>query len=144
MKKRTVISIIITIICVILTNKFWFNIKPLQISFNAIGTGITKFEFFLNKAMINQNGNERKALLGRNVSWDYIQKELTDLKERLDRIGKDDKKLRDAYKKWFSKISVSKRTELLAAWVEVHAEEVMGFADKYLKALSAAKKRLND
>ena len=103
-----------------------------------------EIEFFLNKAMINQNGNERKALLGRNVSWDYIQKELTDLKERLDRIGKDDKKLRDAYKKWFSKISVSKRTELLAAWVEVHAEEVMGFADKYLKALSAAKKRLND
>ena len=49
MKKRTVISIVITIICIILTNKFWFNIKPLQISFSAIGTGNTKFEFYLNK-----------------------------------------------------------------------------------------------
>ncbi len=61
MKKRTVISIVITIICVILTNKFWFNIKPLQISLNAKGSGITKFEFFLNK---KDNNDFKKAKYG--------------------------------------------------------------------------------
>ena len=61
MKKRTVISIVITIICIILTNRFWFNIKPLQISFNAIGEGNTKFEFFLNK---KDNNDFKKVKYG--------------------------------------------------------------------------------
>lgn len=103
-----------------------------------------EIEYFLNKAMDNQDGKERKALLERNVSWDYIQKEISDLNDRLSIIGKEDKKRRDAYKKWFSRISASKRTDILAAWVDVHSEEVSGFAEKYLKALSLVKKRLVD
>ena len=49
MKKRTILSIIITVVCIALTNKFWFCVNPLEISFNAQGAGDTKFEFFLNK-----------------------------------------------------------------------------------------------
>lgn len=71
MKKRTLISIIITIICIILTNKFWFNIKPLQISFNAIGTGNTKFEFFLNK----KGNNDFKK-----VKYGVVEANLNDTK----------------------------------------------------------------
>ena len=58
MKKRTLISIVITIVCIVLTNRLWFNIKPLQISFNAAGHGNTKFEFFLNK----KDNNELKKV----------------------------------------------------------------------------------
>lgn len=61
MKKRTLISIVITIVCIALTNKFWFCIKPLQISFNAEGSGDTKFEFFLNK---EDNNDFKKVKYG--------------------------------------------------------------------------------
>lgn len=61
MKKRTLISIVITIVCIALTNKFWFCIKPLQISFNAEGCGDTKFEFFLNK---EDNNDFKKVKYG--------------------------------------------------------------------------------
>lgn len=103
-----------------------------------------EIEYFLIKAMKNQDGKERKALLERKVSWDYIQEEISNLHEKLSMVGQEDKKRRDVYKKWFSKISVSKRTAFLNAWVEVHSEEVKGFSDKYLKVLSAVKKRLGD
>ena len=99
-----------------------------------------EIEYFLSKAMKDQDGKERKALLERNVSWDYIQKEISELREKLDMVGKEDKKRRDAYKKWFSRISASKKKEILSAWVDIHSEEVRGFADKYKKALSAVKK----
>ena len=61
MKKRTLISIVITIVCIALTNKFWFCIKPLQISFKAEGSGDTKFEFFLNK---EDNNDFKKVKYG--------------------------------------------------------------------------------
>lgn len=61
MKKRTLISILITIICIALTNRFWLNTKPLQISFQAIGQGNTKFEFFLNK---KDNNDFKKVKYG--------------------------------------------------------------------------------
>lgn len=103
-----------------------------------------EIEFFLKKAMDNQEGKDRRALLERNVSWDYMQKEISDLHEKLTKVGQEDKKRRDVYKKWFSSISANRRTQILSAWVEVHSEEVKGFADKYLRALSAAKKRIGD
>ena len=101
-------------------------------------------EFFLKKAMDDQDGKEHTALLDRGVSWDYIQEKITDLHENLDKIGKEEKKRRDVYKKWFSKIPSKKRVAILSAWVEIHHEEVKGFADTYLKTLSAVKKRLGD
>ena len=61
MKKRTLISIVITIVCIALTNKFWFCIKPLQISFKAEGSGDTKFELFLNK---EDNNDFKKVKYG--------------------------------------------------------------------------------
>lgn len=103
-----------------------------------------EIEYFLSKALKNLNGKEHKALLGRNVSWNYVQKEIDDLLEKLKKVGEEEKKRRDAYKKWFSSIGLNRRTNILSAWVEVHHEEVKGFADKYLKVLSAVKKRLGD
>ena len=103
-----------------------------------------EIEYFLSKAMGNQDGKEHKVLLERNVSWDYIYKEISDLRDKLNSLGKENKKHRDAYKKWFSRINPSKRDNILAAWVEVHSEEVKGFVDKYLKALSTVKKQLGD
>lgn len=57
---------------------------------------------FLEKAMDNQEGKGRRALLEKNVSWDYMQKEISDLHEKLAKVGQEDKKRRDVYKKWFS------------------------------------------
>lgn len=98
-------------------------------------------ESFLVRAMGTTGGKEREALIKRNVSWDYMQKETSELSEKLRNVNKDEKR-RNIYKKWFGKISAAKRSDIIAAWVEVHLEEVKGFADKYLKALSAAKKQL--
>lgn len=100
-----------------------------------------EIENFLVKAMKVPEGKERAALIKRNVSWDCMQKETSELSEKLKNVNKDEKR-RDIYKKWFRKISATKRSDILAAWVEIHPEEVKGFSDKYLKALSAAKKQL--
>lgn len=103
-----------------------------------------EIEYFLSKALKNLNGKEHKALLKRNVSWNYVQNEIDKLHEKLKKIGEEEKKRRDAYKKWFSSIGANKRADILSAWIEVHSQEVKGFADKYLKVLSAVKKRLGD
>ena len=49
MKKRTVIAIIITIICIIATNKFWLIFKPINVSFNIKGQGTPFIEVCLDK-----------------------------------------------------------------------------------------------
>lgn len=95
------------------------------------------------KAKNNIDGKEHDALSSRKVSWDYINKEISALNEEINNVAKE-KKRRDVYKKWFSKISRDKRADIIAAWSEVHSKEVKGFADKYLKALLTVKKRLDD
>lgn len=102
-----------------------------------------EIEFFLLKAKNNIDGKEHDALSSRKVSWDYINKEISALNEEINNVAKE-KKRRDVYKKWFSKISRDKRADIIAAWSEVHSKEVKGFADKYLKALLTVKKRLDD
>lgn len=101
-------------------------------------------EYFLKKALDNKDGKEHDALIKNNISWDYVQKQLEELQEGLEKIGKEDRKRRDAYKRWFNGISAGKRTGIVLAWIETHHEEVKGFSYKYLKALSEIKKHLSN
>ena len=39
MKKRTIISLILTIICIIATNKLWLEYVPVPVSFKLSGEG---------------------------------------------------------------------------------------------------------
>ena len=48
MKKRTVIAIIITIITIIATNKYWFVIRPMSVNFDIFGHGACNIEVQLN------------------------------------------------------------------------------------------------
>ena len=74
MRKRTLISIIITVVCIALTNRLWFNIKPLQISFIAQGSGKTKFEFFLNKKDNNDFKKVKYGIVNANLDDnDFIE-----------------------------------------------------------------------
>lgn len=54
MKKRTIISIILMVVCVFLTNKFWIVFEPLDVSFNAYGKDLVNFEILLS----NKNNND--------------------------------------------------------------------------------------
>ena len=49
MKKRVIISLVATIVCVVLTNKFWFLYEPVNLSFHMNGTGIYKITAIFNK-----------------------------------------------------------------------------------------------
>lgn len=49
MKKRTIITLILTLICIIATNKLWLVFKPMPVSFNVDGFGKYKFIVELNK-----------------------------------------------------------------------------------------------
>ena len=74
MKKRTLISIVITIVCVAITHKLWFCVKPLQISFNAQGSGHTKFEFFLNPKDNNDFKEGKYGAIETNLDEnDYVE-----------------------------------------------------------------------
>lgn len=49
MKKRVLLSIIITGIAVGITNPYWLYRNPVNVTFNAEGSGLTSFEIVLNK-----------------------------------------------------------------------------------------------
>ena len=73
-RKRTLISIIITFVCIALTNRLWFTIKPLQISFNILGEGNTKFEIFLNKKDNNDFQKVKYGVIEKNLDeTDFVQ-----------------------------------------------------------------------
>lgn len=48
-QKRTIIAIIITIVVVIITNKYWLVFKPMPVDFDIQGSGICNIEVQLNK-----------------------------------------------------------------------------------------------
>ena len=54
MKKRTIISLIITIICVILTNRMWLEYKPIPVSFDISGNG----EYTITAVFNKKNNNK--------------------------------------------------------------------------------------
>ncbi len=62
MKKRTILSIIFTIICVIATNKLWLVFKPIPVSFNITGSGEYKIQVVLNKKDNNEFKKTKSAL----------------------------------------------------------------------------------
>lgn len=73
-RKRTLISIIITFVCITLTNRLWFSINPLQISFNAEGAGNTKFEVFLNKKDNNDFKKVKYGVVEKNLDeTDFVE-----------------------------------------------------------------------
>ena len=58
MKKRTLISIIITVLTVFCCNKVWLNFKPMTVDLDIIGKGKCSIEAQLNK----ENNNEFKKI----------------------------------------------------------------------------------
>lgn len=68
MKKRTILSIIFTIICVIATNKFWLVFKPMPVRFNINGNGEYKIQVFLNKKDNNEFKKTKSASETINLS----------------------------------------------------------------------------
>lgn len=73
-RKRTILSIIITFVCITLTNRLWFSINPLQISFNAEGAGNTKFEVFLNKKDNNDFKKVKYGVVEKNLDeTDFVE-----------------------------------------------------------------------
>lgn len=53
MKKRVILSTIITGTIVGLTSQLWLFREPVNVTFNAEGTGLTSFEIVLNKKMMS-------------------------------------------------------------------------------------------
>ena len=61
MKKRTLITILITAIVVFLTNKAWLDFKPMTVDFDISGKGFCNIEVQLNKKF-NDEFNKIKSL----------------------------------------------------------------------------------
>lgn len=55
MKKRVLLSIIITGIAVGITNPYWLYRNPVNVTFNAEGSGLTSFEIVLNELFSRNN-----------------------------------------------------------------------------------------
>jgi hypothetical protein len=70
MKKRTIIAAIITLICVVSSNKFWLIYGDAGIDFNVSGKGKTKFETVL---YYGQNEN-RKESVSKTINLDDTSK----------------------------------------------------------------------
>ena len=49
MKKRVCISLVATIVCIALTNKFWLTYKPINLSFTMKGSGVYNITAIFNK-----------------------------------------------------------------------------------------------
>lgn len=65
MKKRTILSLIITIVILFFTNKFWLEFKPLFVEFDIKGNGNTHIVFQLNK----KNNNKFKKVKDANANF---------------------------------------------------------------------------
>lgn len=75
MKKRTIIAIIITIITIIATNKYWFVIRPLPVNFDILGHGTCNIEVQLNK----KDNNEFKKVKSESVYINLDEKKHADV-----------------------------------------------------------------
>ena len=58
MRKRTIIALILTILCVAAANRYWLIFKPFNVCFNINGQGLTNIEVLLNK----KNNNDFKKV----------------------------------------------------------------------------------
>lgn len=61
MKKRTVISLILAIICAVATNQFWLTFVPVNVNFDIIGNGNYKISAVLNKKNDNKFVRTKKG-----------------------------------------------------------------------------------
>lgn len=61
MKKRTIISIIFSLICVFATNKLWLNFVPMSVKLNIAGEGNVKITAYLDKKENNEFKKSKKA-----------------------------------------------------------------------------------
>lgn len=75
MKKRTIIAIIITIITIIATNKYWFVIRPLPVNFDILGHGTCNIEVQLNK----KDNDEFKKVKSESVYINLDEKKHADV-----------------------------------------------------------------
>lgn len=75
MKKRTIIAIIITIITIIATNKYWFVIRPLPVNFDILGHGNCNIEVQLNK----KDNDEFKKVKSESIYINLDEKKHADI-----------------------------------------------------------------
>lgn len=78
MRKRTIISIILTVLIIFLTNKYWYSFKPIDVSFNILAKGECSIRVLLNKKnnndFIKVKDADKKVYLDHenNVTIDII------------------------------------------------------------------------
>lgn len=58
MRRRTIIALILTILCAAAANRYWLIFKPFNVCFNVKGQGIAHIEVLLNK----KNNNDFKKV----------------------------------------------------------------------------------
>ena len=75
MKKRNIIAIIITIITIIATVKYWFIIRPLPVNFDILGHGTCNIEVQLNK----KDNDEFKKVKSESVYINLDEKKHADV-----------------------------------------------------------------
>ena len=49
MRKRTIIALLLTVLCVSVTNRYWLIFKPFNVKFDIKGNGVAYVEVLLNK-----------------------------------------------------------------------------------------------
>lgn len=67
MKKRAIIAIIITIITIIATNKYWLIIRPMSVNFDILGHGKCRIEVQLSKKDDNEFAKVRSGSIRINL-----------------------------------------------------------------------------
>lgn len=75
MRKRTIIALILTILCVAATNRYWLIFKPFNVCFNVKGQGIAHIEVLLNK----KNNNDFKKVKRSGLDIDLSKLENFDV-----------------------------------------------------------------
>lgn len=61
MRKRTIIALMLTVLCAIALNRYWLIFRPFQVGFNIKGQGIVNILVLLNKEDNNRFKHVKKA-----------------------------------------------------------------------------------
>ncbi|MBR2526652.1 hypothetical protein IKE67_09330 [bacterium] len=135
MKKRTIISLILVIICIIATNKIWLDFKPLPITFDISGNGNCKVTAVFSK----KNNNK---FVVKKTKQGSTETKLTNTPQTLRIDVKRVKRLRRV-KLLFSKMSVD-NSNIVISNIQIKNGELKLDNLKNFKAKNATIKIDND
>ncbi len=61
MRRRTIIALVLTVLCAVALNRYWLVFRPFQIGFDIKGQGIVNIQVLLNKKDDNEFKKVKKA-----------------------------------------------------------------------------------